>query len=303
MENPTEEDPLQQIRQRLDRLDDQMRELTRIAQETRALVGPFGVTLPDGTILVQTLWGHKLVVDALDLIMTPNLVVYRQWEPDLSRLVAEHVSPDTVFVDVGANVGYFTCLAASRIGPGGRGRVIAVEPHPHCLALLERNLTINWSLCPVTVERAAASDAEGIGALVAPRDRLANAHLGKAHDKEETVPVLLRPLDRMLEDVPEVDLLKIDVEGHEQAVLLGARDVIRRSPNIRILMEWSTQQLGAAGTTPDALLDVIADLRLVPCRLPVMLRTLEMEDLVCSRDELRATPYANILLVCDDRLD
>lgn len=296
-------DALKEVKQRLDELADQVRELTRLSQETRSLVGPFGVALPDGTILVQTIWGHKLVIDALDLIMTPNLVVYRQWEPDLSRLVADYCSRDTVFVDVGANVGYFTCLAASRIGPGGSGQVVAVEPNPHCIALLDRNLSINWSLCRVTVEQAAASETEGLGWLVAPKDRLANAHLGKAHGKEDRIAVAMRPLDRMLEGVGRVDLLKIDVEGHERAVLLGARELVERSRGIRILMEWSVAQMAAAETTPDAMLETMARLELVPCRLPASLGASDIgQGLVLSGEELKATPYANILLVHLDQI-
>ena len=74
-------------------------------REMRSLVGPFGLTLPDGSLLVQSLYGNKYLIDPLDLIISPNLVIYRQWEPDLSALVLGEVKPDTVFIDVGANFG------------------------------------------------------------------------------------------------------------------------------------------------------------------------------------------------------
>lgn len=295
-----EEDALQKLEQRLDNLDSQLRELTRLAQETRSLVGPFGVALPDGTVLVQTIWGHKLVVDALDTIMTPNLIVYRQWEADLSSLFAGYVTPDTVFVDVGANIGYFTCLVGSRIGPYGSGRVIAVEPNPRCVALLKRNLAINWSLCPVDIEAVGASDRTGAASLAIPENRSANAHLGAAVGDRNAITVPIQRLDQLLENVSRVDLLKIDVEGHERSVLLGARNIIQRSPKIRIIMEWSIEQMMAAETTADAMLDVFAGMKLAACKLPASLREFKLEDLAYSREELKATPYCNILLVRSD---
>lgn len=295
-----EEDALREINRRLDHLDAQLRELTRLAQETRTLVGPFGVTLPDGTVLVQTIWGHKLVVDALDTIMTPNLIVYRQWEADLSSLMAGYAAPDTVFVDVGANIGYFTCLVAGRIGPGGSGRVIAIEPNPHCVDLLKRNVAINWSLCPVDIQPVGASDRTGVASLVVPENRLANAHLTATVGDPSAATVPIQRLDQLLANVSRVDLLKIDVEGHERSVLQGACEVVQRNPGIRIIMEWSIEQMMAAGTTPDAMLDVITGLKLAACKLPASLHNLQIEDLAYSREELKGTPYANILLVRSD---
>src|ERR1700759_5244650 len=102
----------------------------------RQLIGPFGLSFPNEEILVQTLHGTKYFIDANDLVMTPQLVVYRQWESDLSAFFIRSLTPDTSFVDIGANFGYFTCLAGSRIGTTGRGRVIAVEPNPHMYRLL-----------------------------------------------------------------------------------------------------------------------------------------------------------------------
>jgi len=295
-----EETEMQEVRRRLDALEIQLGELVRLARETRSLVGPSGVALPDGTLLIQTIWGIKLVVDALDQIMTPNLVVYRQWEAELSSLMAGYATPDTVFVDVGANVGYFTCLVASRIGTGGSGRVIAVEPNPHCVSLLRRNLVINWSLCPVQIEAVAVSDRAGSVSLSILENRLANAHLGSPVGDEQTLTVEMQRLDELLSTVSKVDLLKIDIEGYERYALSGARETIRRNPDIRIILEWSIDQMHAAGTTVEEVYALMSDMKLTACRLPASLHECKPSELGYSLDELKATSYANILLLRSD---
>jgi FkbM family methyltransferase len=235
--------------------------------EIRQLVGPFGVRLGERRLLVQSIHGQKYLVEPDDLIITPQLVVYRQWEADLSAFVSRTLGPDSVFVDVGANFGYFTCLAASRIGCGGKGRVVAVEPNPAMLALLEANITINWSMADIQVARLAAGAAPARARLFIPRQRAANASLSMGDDDAEVVEVDVAPLDALLPAGEAVHVMKIDVEGHEAEVLQGARRLIAGSPRILVVMEWSLAQMREAGHEPAAVLSLVGELGLSPCEL------------------------------------
>src|SRR5216684_8946699 len=60
------------------------------------------------------------------------------WDPALSSFIQRTLSPNDVFIDVGAHVGYFTLLASRRVGPGGT--VLSIEPNPFALEQLERNV-------------------------------------------------------------------------------------------------------------------------------------------------------------------
>ena len=238
--------------------------------EIRQLVGPFGVRLGARRLLVQSIHGQKYLVEPDDLIITPQLVVYRQWEADVSAFVSRTLGPDSVFVDVGANFGYFTCLAASRIGRGGKGRVVAVEPSPAMLALLEANITINWSMADIEVARLAAGREAGRAWLSIPRHRAANASLAAKPDGGEgfdQVEVEVASLDALLAPGEAAHVLKIDVEGHETDVLCGARRLIGGSPDILVVMEWSLSQMREAGFDPGSLLGLIAELGLSPYAL------------------------------------
>src|ERR1700683_666638 len=68
--------------------------------EIRRLVGPSGILFPDGTLLVQTIHGTKYFIDPSDLVMAPQLVVYRQWESDVSAFILSAVKENSIFMDV-----------------------------------------------------------------------------------------------------------------------------------------------------------------------------------------------------------
>src|SRR4051794_34975198 len=95
-------------------------------------------TLP--SVEVDTQVGSLLLHPA-DEVITANLVKWGVWEAAETRFLSALLSEGDTFVDVGANVGYFSVLAARRIGAGGT--VVAVEPEPRNLELLRANLHRN----------------------------------------------------------------------------------------------------------------------------------------------------------------
>jgi hypothetical protein len=95
----------------------------------------------DHTALVATRWGAKMLVDTRDAAISPWIVLDGLWETQVTQWLQETLSPGQVFVDVGANVGYFTLLGGQLVGPGGR--VVAVEAHPGLAELLRRNVIMN----------------------------------------------------------------------------------------------------------------------------------------------------------------
>ena len=251
------------ILEKLDQLERKIDQANGQIDGIRELVGPFAATFPDGSMLCQTVYGTKYFIDTEDRVMAPQLVVYRQWERPLSAWIAEVCTPDTVFVDVGANIGYFTCLAASRIGRGGRGQVHAFEPNPRLADLLRRNLQINWSMAPVTFHQCAVADKAGTAHLYVPEGAAANGTLSPPRPKlaGTGITVDAARLDDLIAPDVVVDLLKIDVEGHEFGVLRGAQAVLARSPDIRIVMEWSPLQMRKARVDPADIADLLAGFR------------------------------------------
>jgi FkbM family methyltransferase len=135
----------------------------------------------------------------------------------------EHVRKGDVVYDVGAHVGFYALLASVLVGP--EGRVVAIEPVPRNLRCLHAHLRIN-GVGNVDVVEAALAERSGSGRMNAAVGS-SQAHLDEGGDIE----VRCLTLDELVfgEGFPAPDVLKLDVEGAEHAVLCGGRRVLAES--------------------------------------------------------------------------
>lgn len=134
------------------------------------------------------------------------------------------------FLDVGANVGSYTVLAGGAAG----ARVTAVEPIPETFAHLELNLAANGLAGRVRVCQCGLSDA--LGALRFTKDLKSTNHILAQEEDLPAIEVQVRTLDDLVgSDVPV--LIKIDVEGHERSVLLGASRTLADLRLLALVME------------------------------------------------------------------
>jgi len=177
-----------------------------------------------------------LFVNTGDLGCPSPIVNGGVWEPENLAVLQSFVTGDTVFVDVGANVGYYAIAIGNRLGKSGR--VYAFEPHPELANLIERSVQLNSLEHVVTVSQCAVSDSEGSLELFYPEGHLGRGTASREIDEPgRTLSIPAQRLDLLLPPQLRVDLMKIDVEGHELAVMRGMEDVLRRSPDIKILFE------------------------------------------------------------------
>jgi FkbM family methyltransferase len=144
-------------------------------------------------------------------------------EPEIA-FIWQNVRQGDWVIDVGANVGHYTYPLAKAAGP--TGRVLAFEPIARTHALLAMN-AVCWATGNVTLINAAASDRLSIAGMSVPKfhggsDNFYMAQLTPSGDS----PVVCLPIDCL--DLPRVGLIKIDAEGHDLAVLRGARALISR---------------------------------------------------------------------------
>jgi len=155
---------------------------------------------------------------------------------EIENIMPKLVGKDTVFVDVGANLGLYTVWACRRAR-----RVISVEPNPAALANLKVNIALN-ECSNVTVVPKALSDRRGYAKLKIPkaieRGLIPSPQSSIVWDFEEAfeVKVEMDTLDNVLEEVgvDSVDILKIDVEGAEGLVVRGAEKTLRKAKAVLI---------------------------------------------------------------------
>lgn len=167
-------------------------------------------------------------------------------DPALLRLVAEVVRPGDTVWDIGANMGLFSFAAAVAAGPAGR--VLALEPDTDLAGMLRRSAAGNTGHAPVEVLPAAVSDELSIARFHIARRNRATSHLAgfgtaMAGGVRSTRLVPTVTLDWLGVRFPVPDVLKVDVEGAELAVLSGATQVLAHSPTV--ICEVSAQNTTA----------------------------------------------------------
>jgi FkbM family methyltransferase len=183
-------------------------------------------------------WGLEIEVDAQEGVgyaITTGLV----FDPCVSEVLYRLLDSGETAMDVGAHVGYMTSIMAATVGPSGS--VSSFEPHPLSFDRLARN-TGQWSavdgVANIQVTQCALSSAAGRSRLREGPGFSGNSGLaqlvGEAEPSTSAVSpgekfhdVTVRPVDEVLGASARIDLLKIDVEGHELDVLEGAKEALR----------------------------------------------------------------------------
>ena len=146
------------------------------------------------------------------------------FEYNKQRLFASLINPDSVVYDIGANVGFYSLLAARR----GAHLTVACEPDPANVFILRRHIELN-SVSTVTVEQAAVCEVEGFEGFRRNRDM---GTLGGSGHKVKTIT-----LDSLLLRYPAPTLVKIDVEGAEWRVLQGATKALKYHPTVFVAFD------------------------------------------------------------------
>lgn len=137
--------------------------------------------------------------------------------------------PGDHFVDAGANVGSYTIMA------GAKARVTAVEPIPSTYANLRRNVALNAFDDRVSCHRLGLSDVPGALRFTSGLDRV--NHVLSKGENATFVEVPVVRLDDLIEKAEPPILIKLDVEGHELAVLRGAPKTLAHPDLLAVVME------------------------------------------------------------------
>ncbi len=172
-------------------------------------------------------------------LISSYLYLFGSWEPDATQYLYSALRNGGIFVDIGANIGYFTLTAATILGRSGR--VIAIEPSTVSFDALTINIAANKNLADVRCLKVAAGALAGEAMIyeAPPFNRgMTTMVPGWLHSGKSATPVA--PLTELLKDeeIKHVRLIKIDVEGSEPEVLKGLLGLVDKLPqDAEILVE------------------------------------------------------------------
>lgn len=175
-------------------------------------------------------------MDLRDRVVCETLYTRGIWEENITRVLGKLITPGMVVVDLGANVGYYTLLAAERVGKAGR--VFAFEPDPFCYGLLEKNIAINPHTNVTPVNKAVADRTGTVQFLLEGKNK-GGHRLAGSWDDRNTIGVEVTSLDDFFKNRESpIHLIKMDIQGAEMAALRGMRKVIENNNNLAIVVEF-----------------------------------------------------------------
>lgn len=203
------------------------------------------IPIAEGRALVQIPSGETLCVDTNSIDSINYLL---GWEIERAVLAAftRFLRADSVVLDIGANFGLYTAVCGRVVRK--QGKLYAFEANPHTFDCLRRSAHANDLNTGkrVALVNALVAAKGGRGKLFFSHEELGGATMTVSPrwgNRRREVEVDMITIDEFLAPNEVVDLVKIDVEGHEPSVIHGMEKTIARSPNIRIFIEFFEHML------------------------------------------------------------
>lgn len=206
------------------------------------------VETADGSFFIDSAseFGYRIILDGT-------------YELGMVEILKRFLNPGGVFIDLGANEGYFSVIASRLVGR--EGRVIAVEPQERLKEIIKKNSELNG--CDnIDLVSIAVSDKEGIGYLYMSPDM----NTGSSSFIKETlypVPrkeVKTKTLANIFADnnLDRCDLIKIDIEGWEYNAIFGSPDIFKEHRIKAIALETHPKLLARRGLSEEAIFEFLS---------------------------------------------
>lgn len=199
--------------------------------------------------------GHKMYVSARDKVITPTLLNHGVWEAYQTKIFKRVIKKGMNVVDVGANIGWYTLIAARLVGK--KGKVYAFEPEPYNCAILRKNVQLNGYTNTVIEQKAVLNRCQRTRLYLA-NDNLGDHRMFDSCNGRKWITVQGITLDEYFRNRHDrIDVIKVDIQGAEMAALLGMHRVIEANENLKLFVEFSPLLVRRSGFFPE---DFIAKL-------------------------------------------
>lgn len=244
----------------------------------------------------ETKYAFSVYSNLKDRIL--ELDVNATWEDMESTFIVHNLKEGAVFVDVGANIGYFSMLAAQQKA----GKVLAIEPIPKTYDMLNMNIEYNMFtdvIEPLNIALGSKEHTAKFICSLGPKNHMVY-EVEDIHRDLPTINVNVTTLDNLLKyrkKIGRIDFIKVDIEGAEHSFLLGARKTMEAFKPI-IMMEIEEQRLTKYNVTAENVFNFMNDLGykyLSVAEDSITEGNTYVEDLKRGRDFIFYTPNHNLL--------
>ncbi|MEV8404263.1 FkbM family methyltransferase [Streptomyces niveus] len=211
-------------------------------------------------VVANSRFGARFVVDTQDLIQR-YLYMFGVWEPHMTRWLQGRLRPGDSFIDVGANIGYYSVLASGLVGE--RGRVVAVEASPDFHQRLLDQVRLNRRDNIRAVNGAVSDERKTLTFVLASSANMgANSIVPYDGPAESSFEVEAFPLGELVDEVEisTARVIKIDVEGAEGSVVRGMIPMLDKlRPDCEITVEVTPDRMAQLGDSAEELMKTMRD--------------------------------------------
>lgn len=190
---------------------------------------------------------HIIYIDKQDLVLSQELLQSQVWEKYQTEQFIKSINKGNTVVDIGAHIGYYTLLAAEKVGK--YGHVFAFEPDPKNFLLLTKNIKEN-GYSNVTVIRSAVSSRDGYLSFYVHPTNTGDHSILKNKDRRRKFKVKTVTLDKYFRDIKKIDVIKMDVQGAEYSVLKGGKNIFVKMKKLILFTEFYPSSFVEAGHKP-----------------------------------------------------
>lgn len=208
------------------------------------------VYLSSKEVMVKIFSGAKMFLDTTDRGLVPHLMMDGEWEHDVTHAWLSVLKPGDTVLDIGANFGYFSVLAAQQTNRDCK--IVLFEANPNLIPFLDRTMKVNSFDNISAIENLAVSNKKDKIKLNVLRDFIASSSVldleainkSSTHQKYEVEQVF--EVDAVTVDaycrenkIATVDMIKMDIEGYEDIAYEGMRKTIQKSPRATLFIEFT----------------------------------------------------------------
>lgn len=202
-----------------------------------------------------TVLGQRMWLDDRD---TLELGTHGIYEPVETGLLQRELRAGGTFLDIGANIGYYTLIAARIVGP--KGRVFAFEPDPANFTLLKKNVEANGHSNVTLVNKAVSDRTGGLRLFVNEANR-GDHRIYDSKDGRSSISIQAVALDGFFKKLDrKVQFIKMDIQGSEAKALEGMKGLIRANRSLKLVTEFSPGSLKLCGSDPAGYLKTLRKL-------------------------------------------
>ena len=168
---------------------------------------------PKGSLLIN-IYDYKMQIPMQYDGIGRALYVHRSRELDHKWMIDNELSSGNTVLDLGANIGYYAIMEARKVGL--HGKIYAIEPDPRNIEFLEKNIKLNGINDIFEFEQAAISNKdEKVEFILSSKTNLSSFELEKSKNNFRSIKVKTYDLGTYLKNKKRVDLVRMDIEGHE----------------------------------------------------------------------------------------